>query len=170
VKYPPGYWRSYVGLSVTGFFILYWIAGSVTLGRQVEHIELALTFSILYRIVIFVYTIDTVHLLCYTAVISIGGYLMVKTMGAREARNNFSQLLGQVHFGGQVVVVERFGRPMVAIIPLEDYQQLIAEREARFQVLDEIRQRLPDLSVEEVEQDVAEAIAAVRAADAARGS
>ena len=95
---------------------------------------------------------------------------MVKTMGAREARNNFSQLLGQVHFGGQVVVVERFGRPMVAIIPLQDYQQLIAEREARFQVLDEIRQRLPDLSVEEVEQDVAEAIAAVRAADAARGS
>ena len=95
---------------------------------------------------------------------------MVKTMGAREARNNFSQLLGQVHFGGQVIVVERFGRPMVAIIPLEDYQQLIAEREARFQVLDEIRQRLPDLSVEEVERDVAEAIAAVRAADAARGS
>jgi prevent-host-death family protein len=91
-------------------------------------------------------------------------------MGAREARNNFSQLLGQVHFGGQVVVIERFGRPMVAVIPLEDYQQLIAEREARFQVLDEIRQRLPDLSVEEVEQDVAEAIAAVRAADAARGS
>jgi hypothetical protein len=61
-----------------------------------------------------------------------------------------------------VVVVERFGRPMVAIIPLEDYQRLIAEREARFQVLDEIRQRLPDLPVEEVEQDVAEAIAAVR--------
>ena len=95
---------------------------------------------------------------------------MVKTMGAREARSNFSQLLGQVHFGGQVVIVERFGRPMVAIIPLEDYQRLIAEREARFQVLDEIRRRLPDLPVEEVEQDVAEAIAAVRAADAARGS
>jgi len=95
---------------------------------------------------------------------------VVKTMGAREARNNFSQLLGQVHFGGQVVIVERFGRPMVAVIPLEDYQQLIAEREARFQILDEIRQRLPDLSVEEVEQDVTEAIAAVRTADAARGS
>lgn len=95
---------------------------------------------------------------------------MVKTMGAREARKNFSELLGQVHFGGQVVIVERFGRPMVAIIPVEDYQRLIAEREIRFQVLDEIRRRLPDLPMEEVEQDVAEAIAAVRAADAARGS
>lgn len=95
---------------------------------------------------------------------------MVKKIGAREARNNFSELLGQVHFGGQVVIVERFGRPMVAVIPVEDYQQLIAEREARFQVLDEIRRRLPDLPVEEVEQDVAEAVAAVRAADATRGS
>ncbi len=95
---------------------------------------------------------------------------MVRTIGAREARNNFSQLLGQVHFGGQVVIVKRFGRPMVAIIPLEDYQRFIAERKARFQVLDEIRRRLPDRPVEEVEQDVAEAIAAVRAADAARGS
>ena len=95
---------------------------------------------------------------------------MVRTIGAREARNNFSQLLGQVHFGGQVVIVERFGRPMVAIIPLEDYQRFIAERKARFQVLDEIRRWLPDRPVEEVEQDVAEAIAAVRAADAARGS
>ena len=118
----------------------------------------------------FVYTVDTVHLLCYTAVTNSGGHLVVKTMGAREARSHFSQLLGQVHFGGQVVIVERYGRPMVAIIPVDDYQQLIAEREARFQVLDEIRRRLPDLPVEEVEEDVAEAIAAVRAADAARGS
>jgi len=97
---------------------------------------------------------------------------VVKKIGAREARNNFSELLGQVHFGGQVVIVERFGRPMVAVIPVEDYQQLIAEREARFQILDKIRRRLPDLPIEEVEQDVAEAIAAVRsgAADAARRS
>ena len=95
---------------------------------------------------------------------------MAKTMSAREARNNFSQLLGQVHFGDQVVIVERFGRPMVAIIPMDDYRRLIAEREARFQVLDEIRRRMPDLPPEEVEQDVAEAIAAVRAVNAARGS
>ena len=90
---------------------------------------------------------------------------MVKRMGAREARNNFSQLLGQVHSEGQVVIVERFGRPMVAIIPMDDYERLVAEREARFHVLDEIRRQLPDLSVEEVEQDVAEAIAAVRKSD-----
>jgi prevent-host-death family protein len=95
---------------------------------------------------------------------------MVVRMGAREARNNFAHLLGRVHYGGQVIIVERSGKPMVAVIPLELYQQLIAEREARFQVLERIRSRLPDLAQQEVEQDVAEAIAAVRAANAAGGS
>jgi prevent-host-death family protein len=111
------------------------------------------------------YIIDTGLLSCYAAVTNPGGHLVVKTMGAREARNTFSQLLDQVHFDRQVVIVERFGRPMVAIIPVDDYQRLVAEREARFQVLDEVRRRLSDLPVEEVEQDVAEAIAAVRRSD-----
>ncbi len=95
---------------------------------------------------------------------------MVVRMGAREARNNFAHLIGRVHYGGQVVIVERSGRPMVAVIPLEMYQRLVAEREIRFQVLDRVRSRLPDLPPEEVEQDVAEAIAAVRKADVAGGS
>jgi prevent-host-death family protein len=87
---------------------------------------------------------------------------MVERMGAREARNRFADLLGNVHYGGQVIIVERFGSPMVAVIPAEMYQRFIAEREARFQVLDRIRSRLPDVPAGEVEHDVAEAIAAVR--------
>jgi len=88
---------------------------------------------------------------------------MVEHVGAREARNRFADLLGNVHYGGQVVIVERSGKPMVAVIPVEMYQQVIAEREARFQVLDRVRSRVPDVSAEEVAQDVAEAVDAVRA-------
>ena len=87
---------------------------------------------------------------------------MVEHVGAREARNKFADLLGNVHYGGQVVIVERSGKPMVAVIPVEMYQQVIAEREARFQVLDRIRSRVPDIPEEEVARDVAEAIEAVR--------
>jgi prevent-host-death family protein len=94
---------------------------------------------------------------------------MMVRMGAKEARDKFSDLLGSVHYGQQVVIVERSGRPMVAVIPVEMYERLMAEREARFEVLNRIRERLPELSPEEVEQDVAEAIAAVRAADAEGG-
>ena len=56
---------------------------------------------------------------------------MVEHIGAREARNDFSDLMGRVHYGGQTVIVERSGKPMVAVIPVDVYQRLIAEREAR---------------------------------------
>lgn len=85
------------------------------------------------------------------------------TMGAREARAQFADLLGRVHYRGETVIVERSGKPMVAVIPIDLYEQFMAEREARFEVIDRIRNRLPDWSEAEVEQDIAEAIAAVRA-------
>ena len=91
---------------------------------------------------------------------------MIEHIGAREARSQFADLLGNVHYGGQVVIVERSGKPMVAVIPVEMYEQVIAEREARFRVLDRVRSRVPDVGAEEVAQDVAEAIDAVRATHA----
>lgn len=91
-------------------------------------------------------------------------------IGAREARNRFADLLGRVHYGGEMLIVERSGKPMAAIIPVRVYERFIAEREARFQMLDRIRQRLPGVPPEEVEQDVTEAIAAVRAACAEGGA
>jgi prevent-host-death family protein len=87
---------------------------------------------------------------------------MVVHIGAREARNNFSDLLGKVHYGGQTVIIERSGKPVIAMISSETYEHLIAEREMRFQVLEHIRSRLPAVPLNEVEQDVAEALAAVR--------
>jgi PHD/YefM family antitoxin component YafN of YafNO toxin-antitoxin module len=71
-------------------------------------------------------------------------------------------LLGKVHYGGQTVIIERSGKPVIAMISSETYERLIAEREMRFQVLEHIRSRLPDVPLNEVEQDVAEALAAVR--------
>ena len=85
------------------------------------------------------------------------------TIGAREARAQFSDLLGRVHYRGETVIVERSGKPMVAVIPIDLYKQFIADREARFEVIDRIHSRLPDRPEAEVEQDIAEAIAAVRA-------
>lgn len=87
---------------------------------------------------------------------------MTITIGSREARKNFAELLGKVGYGGEVVIVERSGKPMVAVIPIAIYEQLVSEREVRFQVLDRIHNRLPDLPTEEVNGDVRAAIAAVR--------
>ena len=93
---------------------------------------------------------------------------MVTHIGSREARNKFTDVLGRVHYGGQITIIERSGKPMVAVIPIDMYNRLVAEREARFQVMDHIRGRLPDVPLETVEKDVAEAIAAIRTSSAAR--
>ncbi len=87
---------------------------------------------------------------------------MTIVVGAREARQRFADLLGRVGYGGEIAIVERSGKPMVAVIPVELYEQLVAEREARFQILDRIRNKLPEIPGEEVEKDVSQAIDALR--------
>ena len=89
---------------------------------------------------------------------------MTIVIGAREARQRFADLLGRVGYGGEVAIVERSGKPMAALIPMDVYEQFIAEREARFQILDLIRARLPEIPAEEVEKDVNQAIEAIRKA------
>ncbi len=88
---------------------------------------------------------------------------MPRRIGAREARNQFADLLGRVHYKGETVIVERSGKPMVAVIPVEMFERLLAEREARFGFIDSIRERLPEYPEDEVFQDVAEALAVIRA-------
>ena len=57
-----------------------------------------------------------------------------------------------------------------ATIPLDLYNKLVVERKARFAIIDKIRDAQPDLSPEEVERDVAEAIERVRSRNASGGA
>lgn len=54
---------------------------------------------------------------------------MTKCIEIWEARSEFVDLMDSVHYGGQTVIIERFGRPVAAIVPVETYQQLIAHSE-----------------------------------------
>ena len=65
---------------------------------------------------------------------------MVERIGSRDARRMFADLLGRVRYGGEVIIVERAGTPMAAMVPVELVEQLLAEREARFEVLDPVRE------------------------------
>lgn len=53
-----------------------------------------------------------------------------------------------------------------ATIPLDLYTKLVAEREARFEVIRQMQENAPDLSEEEVDELVTEAIQRVRAENA----
>ena len=87
---------------------------------------------------------------------------MTLRIGARDLRQKFAEILGKVGFGGDVAVVERSGKPMAAIIPIEMYRQLIAEREARFEIIEKIRNAQQVRPVEEMEKEVTEAIQRAR--------
>jgi prevent-host-death family protein len=52
---------------------------------------------------------------------------MVLRYGAREARNKFADLLGRVGYGGEVVIVERSGKPMAVIMPVDMYEALVGQ-------------------------------------------
>lgn len=86
----------------------------------------------------------------------------VKTIPALEARTQLGQIMKEVQGGRIRVLVEKAGVPMVGIISADEFQRLIAEREARFEVVDRIRRRLPRASDTEVQRDVQEALTQVR--------
>ena len=87
-------------------------------------------------------------------------------VSAREARNRFADIMGSIRYGGEEVIVERSGRPMAALIPVDTYERLIAERRTRFEVIDQIRSNLPDVSPDEIENDVVRTIEALRSGGA----
>lgn len=93
---------------------------------------------------------------------------MAIRMGAREARQKFSELLGRVHYGGETVILESSGKPMAAVIPLDEYEKMIEEREAQFAIIDKIRNSVPVYPDDEIDADITEAVEAARAESAAR--
>ena len=67
-------------------------------------------------------------------------------MAASAAREEFAEVLNRVAYGKERIVLHRHGKPLVAIIPVEDLQlleRLIEEEEDRIDV-EEARHILAD--------------------------
>ncbi len=65
-------------------------------------------------------------------------------MSAKEARENFSDLLGMVYYGKEPIIVERKGKPMAVLISPEQFERYEGKVMERFgQVLDELHDRTP---------------------------
>ncbi len=90
------------------------------------------------------------------------GRTKIARVPALQARTRLGELMKEVQAGRLRVLVEKAGVPMVGIISADEFQRLIAEREARFDVVDRIRSRVPVVSDAEIDQDVREATQAVR--------
>jgi prevent-host-death family protein len=87
---------------------------------------------------------------------------MPKTVSALKARQNLGQLLEEVFYQGDQFIVERAGRPMAAVVPLWQLEEWQKRRDHFFSSVDELWQKNKSVDPEVVEQEVAEAVQAVR--------
>jgi prevent-host-death family protein len=96
---------------------------------------------------------------------------VTETINVTEARRGWSDLLNRVFRREARIIVEKSGIPVAAIISIHDFELfklMTAKCEERFKILDEIGEAFKDVPPEEIEREVATALAEVRAENRAR--
>ncbi len=86
---------------------------------------------------------------------------MKRTVSAMEARKHFGELLEQVRYRGDQVVIERAGRPMAVLVPVGEAREMERHRsEAKRELVEmlpafrEQFSHLQDLSEDELHEQV----------------
>ena len=107
---------------------------------------------------------------------------IVKVVTATEAKNRFGELIKGAYLREEHLIVKRDGIPVVAIVPMADYERLVSAGElppevaqevaasskamqARSELvafLEQVHAKVPNVPEAEVERDIAEAVRAVR--------
>ena len=107
---------------------------------------------------------------------------MIKVVTATEAKNRFGELIKGAYLRDEHLIVKRGGIPVVAIVPMADYERLIntedlPEEEAALiersgkevrararlaEFLAQAHAEVPRVPEEEAERDIEEAVRAVR--------
>src|SRR5437764_94312 len=90
---------------------------------------------------------------------------MAQIMNVSDVRANLSDVVNNVYRKNNRIIVEKSGIPVAAIVSPDDLERLAsmeAQREARFQVLEEIGVAFKDVPLEEIEREVAKALSEVR--------
>ena len=87
---------------------------------------------------------------------------MVKKVNALKARQNFGQMLEEVYYKGDQFVIERAGKPMAAVVPLWQLEEWQKRREQFFAAVEEVQQHNQTVKPEVIEEEVREAVRAVR--------
>src|SRR5438552_18672197 len=91
------------------------------------------------------------------------GRMVVRRMSSREARANFSDLLGQVYYTKEPVIVEKKGKPMAVVVSPDDYERYQkSDKERLFQKIHAIQERNKEKDPADIEANIAQALEEVR--------
>ena len=88
---------------------------------------------------------------------------MTSTMSTTEAGDKFSDLLGRVQTGNEVIVVEQDGRPVAVVISPDQYERYREAARGRFfQTVDQIRADNAAEDPDQIYDDVTTVVEQVR--------
>lgn len=87
---------------------------------------------------------------------------MVRKVSAMAVRDRLGQLLEEVYYKGDAVIIERAGRPMAVLVPPEEYERLRASRAERFRVYERIKARTKRIPGAKLDRAIAEGVRAAR--------
>jgi prevent-host-death family protein len=86
---------------------------------------------------------------------------MLKRISAQKARQNFGELMDEVRLRGDRYIVNRGEKPLVAVIPVEEYLAWEQARERLYSRIVQLRARTMREDAEVLEGEIRQAIAAV---------
>jgi prevent-host-death family protein len=93
---------------------------------------------------------------------------MRKTISALKVRQNLGQVMNEVSLKGDDYVVERAGKPLVAIIPMEKYQRLQNDLDDFYDEVRTFQAGVKDIPEKDIDKALAEATLAAKQAETRR--
>ena len=87
---------------------------------------------------------------------------MLKKISAQKARQNFGELMDEVRLRGDRYIVNRGEKPLVAVIPVEEYVAWEQARERLYSRIVQMRQANEEKESRLLEQQIKEALEAVQ--------
>ena len=88
---------------------------------------------------------------------------MLKKISAVKVRQNLGEIMNEVAMRNDQYIIERGGKPLVAMVPVWQLEKWLKQREAFFQRIDEIQDSCIEVSPGQWEDTVETAVEAVRA-------
>ena len=96
---------------------------------------------------------------------------MKRRLSAVEARQKLGEVLDGVYYRGDEVIIERAGKPLAVVVPVQLYEQHARNRkedwERLLEITDRVAERNKDVPMEVIEAEIDEAVKEVRAQMAA---
>jgi prevent-host-death family protein len=91
---------------------------------------------------------------------------MYKKISALKVRQNLGQVMNEVALRGDEYIIERAGKPLVAMIPIEKYQSFQEDLDKVFESLDKVRTNVKDENPNVMDGLIDEALQSYRKAKA----